>query len=291
MSEYNKRRWEILLDGVPFIEITDGRQFKCVFEILHDFGGYNSYADIGLYNLSTDTANKAFKRGVVVTFRAGYEDSIDVIFVGTIKNVLRERQGPNTITRLIAAGTRLPSDQAQVNETLGKGVRVTDIIRACGFATNTPIDMDDTQFSDIEPYPRGYVVDGDPRVIMDNLAKTHNFNYTFENERLIVVREGYSREGPVHVVSQFTGMEGIPEITEEGVDVTVRLNPKIRIGGRYRIESDLATFNFSNLYFVDIPESAGVGEYKIFKVTHTGDTWGDAWSTKIVGIRGLTNAS
>ena len=285
MSEYNKRQWDIYIDGEPFIEVTDGKQFKMTFEVLHDFGGYTSYADVALYNLSAETANKAFKRGSELTLRAGYADSIDVIFSGTISNVLRERQGPSTITRLISRGTRLPSDQTQVNETLGKGVRVVDIIRACGFATNTPVVMDDTQFADIEPYVRGYTVDGDPRVIMDKLAKTHNFSYTFENGRLIVVRKGYAREGEVHVVSQFTGMEGIPEITETGVDVVVRLNPKIRIGGKYRLESDLATFNFSNLYFVDIPESAGQGEYEIFKVVHTGDTYGDAWSTKITGYR------
>ena len=63
MSSYNKRRWSVTIDDVPFIDETEGRQFKCVFEILHDFGGYTSYADIAFYNLSTDTASKAFTRG------------------------------------------------------------------------------------------------------------------------------------------------------------------------------------------------------------------------------------
>lgn len=291
MSEYNRRQWSISLDGEPFIEVTEGRQFKCVFEVLHDFGGYTSYADIALYNLSADTVNKVFERGTVLSLRAGYADSIDTIFTGTIQNVLRERQGPTTITRLICRGGKLLDDQTQVNETLGKNTKVTEIIRACVTSMGYPIVMDDAQFADIDPYPYGYTLSGDPRVYLDNLAKSHDFDYVIENERMIVVRKGYARQGDVHVVSQFTGMEGIPEITEVGVDVVTRLNPKIKIGGRYRIESDLATFNFSNLYFVDIPESAGVGEYKIFKLTHSGDTWGDAWSTKITGIRGLTGSS
>lgn len=291
MSSYNNRQWSITLDGEPFIDATDGRQFKCVFEVLHDFGGYTSYADIALYNLSADTVNKAFGRGTVLSMRAGYADSIDAIFTGTIQNVLRERQGPTTITRLICRGSKLTNDQTQVNETLGKDAKVTDIIKACVTEMGYPIVIDDAQFADVDPYPYGYTLAGDPRVYLDNLAKTHRFDYVIENERMIVVRDGYARQGDIHVVSQFTGMEGIPEITENGVDVVTRLNPKIKIGGRYRIESDLATFNFSNLYFVDIPESAGVGEYKIFRVTHSGDTWGDAWSTKIVGIRGLTGAS
>lgn len=285
MSKYSGRRWEVSIDGVVLIAGTSGRQFKCTFEILHDFGGYTSYGDIALFNMSEATANKALKQGAVLTFRAGYVDTLDTIFVGTIRNVLRERQGPSTITRLICRGGSLPGEQGQINETLGDNATVTDVIRACAVAMSYPVVMDDTQFADIDPYPYGYTLSGDPRAYMDRLAETHKFNYVIENERMIIVRQGYARQGDVHVVSQFTGMEGIPEITEVGIDVTLRLNPKIKIGGKFRLESRLATFNFSNLYFVDIPASAGQGEYNIFRVGHSGDTWGDTWSTKITGYR------
>ena len=285
MTSYTKRRWEVVIDDQQFIAPTDGRQFKIVFEILHDFGGFVSYCDLSIYNLSADTANKAFKRGSKIAFRAGYAETIDSIFIGTIKNVLRERRGPDTITRLICRGGRLTDENKQINETLGAGARVTDIIRACIKALDYPSVLEDSQFSDIDPYPRGYVLNGDPRVYLDKLAKTHGFSYIVENERVIVVRDGSFRQGSVHIVSQFTGMEGIPEITEVGADVVIRLNPRIRIGGRFAIESELATFNFSNLFFQNIPESAGQGEYRIFKLAHSGDSWGDAWSTKITGFR------
>ncbi len=285
MSSYNNRRWEILIDDQQFIAPTGGRQFKCVFEVLHDFGGFNSYGDIAIYNLSADTANTGFSRGSKVTLRAGYMDTIDAIFIGQIKNVLRERRGPDTITRLICRGGRSVEDNNQINETLGKDATVIDILNACAAALDYPLVIDESQFSDVPAYAGGYSMSGDPRVYLDQLAETHGFTYVVENERIIVVREGQFRQGDVHIVSQFTGMEGIPEITEVGADVTTRLNPRINIGGRYRIESDLARFNFSNLYFQDIPESAGKGEYRIFRLAHTGDTWGDAWSTRITGYR------
>ena len=285
MSSYNKRRWSLTVDGEELIEQTDGRQFKCTFTILHDFGGFTSYADISIYNLSTDTANKAFKRGKTLSFKAGYEDLIDKIFSGTLRNIIRERRGPDTITRLICRGGKLVDEQPQVNDTLGVDTKLTQIIRACGAPLGYPIVMDDSQFADVDPYIYGCTLQGDPRVYLDELAQTHGFDYIIENERLVVVRRGYTRQGDVHVVSQFTGMEGIPEISEVGVDVVTRLNPKIRIGGKFRVESELATFNFSNLYFRDIPESAGQGEHKIIKIEYTGDTWGDAWSNKIFGLR------
>jgi len=285
MTSYTNRRWEVIIDDQQFIAPTAGRQFKITFEILQDFGGFVSYCDLAIYNLSADTANNAFKKGDKIAFRAGYQDTIDSIFIGTIKNILRERRGPNTITRLICRGGRQADESKQINETLGVNTRITDIIKACGKALDYPIVIEDSQFADIDPYPRGYVLNGDPRVYMDNLAKTHDFSYIVENERMIVVRNNAFRQGDVHVVSQFTGMESIPEITEVGADVIIRLNPRIRIGGRYRIESELATFNFSNLFFQNVPESAGKGEYRIFKLAHSGDSFGDTWSTKITGFR------
>ena len=291
MSSYTKRQFELSVDGSVLIAATNGRQFKCTFEILHDFGGSTSYADIAIYNLKAETANKANLKGKPISFKAGYEDSIDNIFTGTIKNVLYERQGPTTITRLICRGGKLVEDQTQINETLGRDTTVVQLIRVCVTAIGYPIVMDDSQFADIDPYAYGYQLSGDPSAYLEKLSKAHNFNYVLENGRMIVLREGYTRQGDAHIVSQFTGMEGIPEITEVGVDVTVRLNPKIRIGGKFRIESKLATFNFSNLYFVDIPESAGQGDHKIFKLAYSGDSKGDTWSTKITGYRELTPSS
>lgn len=285
MSSYTKRQFELSVNNEVLIAATNGRQFKCTFEILHDFGGSNSYADIAIYNLKAETANKVNLKGKPISFKAGYEDSIDNIFSGTIKNVLYERQGPTTITRLICFGGKLVEDQTQINETPGKDSIVTELIRKCVKAMDYPVVIDDSQFDDIEPYAYGYQLSGDPRVYLDKLSKAHKFNYVLENGRMIVLREGYARQGDTHIVSQFTGMEGIPEITENGVDVTIRLNPKIRIGGKFRIESKLATFNFSNLYFVDVPESAGQGDHKIFKLTYSGDSKGDSWSVKINGIR------
>lgn len=290
MSSYDKRQWELSIDEEVLIAATNERQFKCTFNILQDFGGSTSYADIALYNLKAETANKTLVKGKAISFKAGYEDSIDTIFSGTIKNVLYERVGPTTITRLICKGGKLAADQSQVNETLGKDASLVEIIRACVKAIGYPVVMDDSQFEDVDPYVFGYTLSGDPKVYLEALSQAHGFNYLIENDRMIILRDGYSRQGDVHVVSQFTGMEGIPEITEVGVDVNIRLNPKLRIGGKYRIESELATFNFSNLYFVDIPESAGQGEYIIFKLEYTGDTKGDAWTTKITGYRELKSS-
>lgn len=285
MSSYTDRRWEIYLDDELFVSGQGGRQFKMTFEVLIDYGNYNSYADIILTNLTAETANKAFTRGTKLALRAGYGDNIDTIFTGVIRNVFRRREGANVVTQVIARGGTLVTERPSINEALGEDCTIVDILNALAGVLELPIEMEVDQFSDVLPYASGYTLTGDPIVYLEDLAETHGFVWVVENGRLVVTRNDAFRPGDVHVVSQFTGMEGIPVITEVGADVTVRLNPRLRIGDRYHIDATSATFNFSNLYFVDVPESAGQGEYRIFRLTHRGDTTGNDWSTLITGYR------
>lgn len=284
MADFYNRRWELLINDDIFIEATDGQQFKVVFNVIIDFGGYVSYADIAIYNLAQDTIAKAFKRGASVGLRAGYVDTIDFIFKGRITNILKERIGPDVITRIIARGGSQPNDKT-INSTLGVNTTVVDAIRQCASSMGYPLVIEPSDFAGASPFALGYTLTGDPRVHMDKLAEMFKFSYVLENDRIIVVADGKFRKGAPLVIDQFNGMEGIPEITENGADVTLRLSPKVRIGGRIDIQSELRTFNFSNLYYQNIPESAGKGVYRVFRLNHTGDSWGDAWSTKVTGFR------
>jgi len=286
VSRFFGRQFEVLINDDIFIEATTGRQFRIVFEVLVDFNGSHSYADIAIYNLSKTTESKAFTKGSIIGLRAGYDDAIDFIFKGEIRNTFKERDGPDTITRIIAHGGSEATKS--VNKSLGKGVKVTALIRECATALGFPIVMNDDDFANESVYSRGYSLNGDPAKILDKLANTHGFSYTIENRRIVVVGKNSFRSGTPYVISQANGMEGIPEITEVGVDANVRLTPKIRIGGQIDVQSELSTFNFSNLYFQNIPANAGSGIYNVQRLKYSGDSWGDTWTTSVTGFRPFT---
>lgn len=279
------RLFEILVDDEIIIERTTGRQFKVVFNVTLDFGGSVSYCDMSIYNITNSTAQSAFKKGSQLGFKAGYVDNIDFIFKGSIVNVFRLREGADVITRIVAHGYN--DSKNNINTTLGQGVKLPAIIKACADAMGYPLVINADDFSDVQEYSHGYTMNGDPRVYMDDLAKTNNFTYVISNGRLIVTLKDSVRDGTIFTVSRYTGMEGIPIVTEIGVDVNVRLNPKINIGGRFEVESEFASFNFSNIYFQDVPEQAGKGIYKVERLTHSGDSTGDLWSSSISGYRPL----
>lgn len=269
----------------PFIESTSGKQFKIQFRVLIDFGAFNSYAEISVFNLSRETEGQVFERGQPIALRAGYENAIDNIFKGEITNVQRLRQGTSMITRAFCKSGAVQTSSSSINKTLGQGALITAMIRECAAAIGYPVVMNDNDFSDVVGYSRGKVLFGDPKSMLHDLAYAHDFAWTIENETIVILRDGFDRGGFVNTFSQFTGMVGSPEITEVGADVTLKLTPKLQIGGRFKIDSVSPIANFSNVYFQEIPKTLGEGTYKIQRIDHSGDSYADTWETKVVGIR------
>jgi hypothetical protein len=282
MSQYYDRRYELKINDETLIEPRAGRQFKCVFNVLIDFGGFNSFADIAIYNLSNATILAYIERGLDVELRAGYVDNIDLIFRGNIANVLKERDGPDAITRLIVRSGFRPN-RVISNSAFGKGVKLVEVLKKAVSDMGYAIEINDPDFQD--EFKGGFLLTGDPKKNIEKMADQFGFQTVVENNRVVILRNGTNRDTTPIPINQENGMEGIPEITEIGSDVVTRLNPKVKIGGQIDIQSELKSFNFNNLYFQDIPESAGTGIYDIFKINHEGDTHGSTWSTKINGVR------
>lgn len=283
MPSFYNRVFELFVSDRdnPFIAATSGRQFRIVFNVLLDGGGFNTYAEIIIYGLSRSTEAKILKKYEYVALRAGYEDSIDYIFKGEIVNLIREKH----LARIICKGGALIQDTKTVNISFGDGVTAQALCRACADAMELPIVINDDDFSDQSTYLSGYVLSGDPKMYLNKLGKAHDFWWLIDGEKVIVVGNGSSRKGLVQVISAANGMVGVPEITEVGADVTVKLSPSIKIGGQFEIKSEFAQVNYSNIYFQDVPETLGQGIYNIHKLEFTGDSYGDSWDTRITGYR------
>lgn len=287
MTEFYRRQFEVFVSdrNNPLIEATNDRQFKIVFSVLKDWGGFNSYATIDINNLFLGTESKAFKKYEYIALRAGYEGNIDYIFKGDIVNIIRVKRGPSRITRLICKGGALAQDASTINKSFEGGVTAITLIKELAGALGFPLVINDADFAEQSPYLSGYLLSGDPKKLLNRMARSHDFKWMIENERLVVVGNESSRSNPVTIISASRGMVGVPEITEVGADVLVKMNPSLKIGARFRIESEFAQVNFSNVFFQDVPETLGQGEYRIQKLQIDGDSYGDRWDTRVTGIR------
>jgi hypothetical protein len=88
-------------------------------------------------------------------------------------------------------------------------------------------------------------------------------------------------------IGEFTGMEMMPEIAVNSINVTTRLNSKLSVGRLFEVDAKYKTFTMANAYY-DFSESfgddLGRGVYSIHKIDHVGDSWGAIWSSQIEGL-------
>lgn len=283
--------WSIDIDGKPFIETQKGsRQFRIVFDVSVNPGDSLSLADISLFNLDKSTE---IKQGASIVLRAGFEDKIDVIFVGYVTNRFREREGANIVTRMLCTSGQPANDRGSVSASCGVDSRIVDVLRSLARTWPRPLTIDESQFDDSPLMTTGCALDGDIPQIFDNLAYQYDFEWVQERGRIIVNRKGKERKTPIQKVNTYTGMVGIPETTRasEGLGVYVihRLDPYFRIGGRIEVESEFQTYSTGNMFIQEVADDVRAnGVYNIFALRFRGDSHGDQWVTEIDGLRAGT---
>lgn len=281
------RMWSLDIDGDIFIAATDNQSFKIEFDVTVATGNVISFADIRVTNLAKGSS---IRQGASITLSAGYKDNYDVIFTGTVTNALKERNGADTVTRLLCRSGLAGSDRMQCTASYGRGVSVVDVIRDLAAAWPRQLEVDEKQFIDAPRMTSGYAVDGDIPTVMNELKYAYNFEWTQHNGRLIVTKRTAQRTTEITEVNQFTGMVGMPEVTLGpnglGIFIVVALNPQMAVNGRINVTSEYSTFNTGNLYISqNTGDATANGEYNIMAMRHRGDSHSGQWTTEIEGIR------
>jgi hypothetical protein len=278
------------INGEPYIEPQFGlRMFRVVFDIQISPGDALSLADIRIYNLQKTTA---IQQGSSIVFRAGFEDANDTIFIGYVTNVLRERDpgSAEIVTRLICKSGDPVKDRGSAQGSYGRGTKIVDVLRDLAHSWPIQLDIVESQFDSSPLLVSGYVTNGDIPTSLFDLGYAYGFDWVQERGRLVITRRGFPRTGTPTLINQFTGMQGIPEVTRGpdglGVFVSVKMNPYFRVNGQITIQSEFATYNTGNLYVVELGGDATAnGDYNIFALRQRGDSHGGLWSTEIDGIR------
>ena len=269
-------------DKVIIAENSSGVQVRVQFDITVDAIGNITLCDLNLSNLAESTISTVFKRGAVLAIRAGYEDNIDYIFRGIIRQVFRGRDGATTYTNILARGGEL--EKNTINKALGKNAKLSEILQSLADVLGYKLNITKSEFADV--YPTGYSMTGDPYKYLRDLAKSWKFEWAIENDTLVIFKVKNGRKAPKKTINMLNGLEGIPEVTEVGVNFSVRMDPSIKIGNKIELDTKYKSFNFSGVYYNnELQDVAGSGLYTVMKITYSGDNYGQAWTTRCVGQR------
>lgn len=246
---------------------------------------------IRVYNLSEATArnlaeSKEFTR---VILQAGYETgNFGTIFDGSIKQFRRGRENPtDTYFDIIAADADALYNFGVVNTTLAAGS--TKEQQAAAIAKSIGADIGSVPQFGGNQLPRGKVMFGMARDQFRKLADSSFSTWSFQNGKLVMIPQTSYLPGEAVVLTELTGMVGIPEQTNDGIRVKCLLNPKIQIGTQIQLNNaEINTHQiggFGLFSGIDQPPPLNAdGFYKVLVVEHEGDTRDNAWYSNLTCI-------
>lgn len=331
MSQNWMRHFELQLvdDKGNGIELSD---FKVTFNI--DWFNISTTTRTGIikiYNLSADTTNriiggKEFSTLRIIVGYDGIAETVDasqvglarevdastvgqsdgrnygLLFSGDIRYSITGKDNPTDSYVLIqAADTDMAFVTTMTSKTLAAGYTVEDMYNALMMDFNANgVTQGRTPAFPTTVYPRGRVLMGMTRDLMNNVARQCNATWLFENGQLhMLSKDEYMHDAIV--LNSNTGLVGMPQQTiGNGVNVRCLINPNIKVNGL--IELDQASVFRTSLGNNEIAMAGGSitdqntdgnitlsgttaqpasiatdGVYIVRGIMYTGDTRGQAW--------------
>lgn len=291
MSQFYLRKWSLVIQG-------DARQvdlspLRIVFTVKQGDVQTPNYANIRVYNVSDETAQAVQKEGLTVRLQAGYEAGpYGVIFEGQLKQVRRGRENQtDTYLDILAGDGDIGINSAVLSQSLAAGSTAKDVLAAAqkqleqyGVTAGYTGDLATTAL------PRGKVLYGMARDHLRALCASQGMTYSVQNGQLILLPLDGFKPGAAVVCNSSAGMIGLPEQTQNGIKVTMLINPALSVGSKLQINEGsiqqaaqppqtVAGSTFAALT-PGIAKNDGV--YRIYVLEWRGDTRGQPWYAEIV---------
>ena len=136
---------------------------------------------------------------------------------------------------------------------------------------------------------RGKTMYGLAKDQMRKFALANNARWSIQNGKMVVISNTDYIPSEVIILSPATGLIGIPEQTQSGINFTALYNPKLSIGQPVQIASSLINTALFNVAYGDLsqnpanifPPLSSAGLYRIVVSEFTGDTRGTEWYSEV----------
>lgn len=294
MDQWKRKASLLLVAGQKALDLSD-MHFR--FRVQQGDVPSPNNAEIRVYNLSAATVKTIRDEYSTVVLQAGYEASYGVIFKGTVKQWRIGRENAtDSYLDILAADGDIFHNFSFVSATLDAGSSGATQLAALTNITGQAIDSSASRLRSFGGVlPRGRVLFGMSRDVLDAVARTHQATWSIQDGVVRVIDlDGYT-PGEAVVLTSKTGLIGQPESTQEGVKLRCLLNPKLQPGrlvsvNNKSINQTLQTPGSANVPFNQrvgfqaFADTAADGLYRIYVIDHTGDTRGQAWYSELTGL-------
>lgn len=249
------------------------RDMRVQFTVEKTNGSEPNKAEIIVSNLASKTRAELARLPLIVSISAGYDGAARHIFTGDLRNGRSiPRDGTDYETRLQLGDGDRAFRFGHINRSYKSGTSVLHALRdaAAGMGLTLPQNIEVSKALQVQ-FSSGVALYGPARDELTRLLAPYGYRWSIQNGQLQILRDNETREDRAWPINVGKGMIGSPEWSTptkagDGAKLTVKaaLYPELTPGGKVEVVSE---------------EINGI--FRIEKVTHTGDTDGDEWSTTI----------
>lgn len=279
------RKYRVIVSDVNGVGI-DVSELRCTFQIEKSISETPNYAEIVLYNLSAQTENSIIKEGAKVILEAGYQNpQYGLIFSGDIVQPLRGKEDNTTYTlTLVSQDGDLFYNKGIINASFRAGQTSRDILENMTKQSSNALELGQLS-NNLTPtaLPRGKALFGLTRDYFRQIAKSEQAAFYINNNKIEFIKAMDLLTNEVIQLNGKSGLIGMPEQTEEGIQATCLLNPLLDLNKMVAI--DLSSIQRQKAdRNSELKNIAGAGIFKIIKIAHKGDTRGDEWYTEFTAV-------
>jgi len=238
---------------------------RCQFQIEKTNEPKPNKATVSIWNLDETSRTSIQTARVPVEVEAGYVDNTAILFLGKLLVAKHVRNGPDWVSNFESGDGSVEYSAKRIRESFKPGAKVQQIMKTVANQMGLGLGNAFSKINEgnfrggIEEFKKGISLNGRAADMFDNLMSTAGFEWSIQDEQLLVLRPDETTEDQAFKVNPETGLIGSPVVGEKGVLTgKTLLNPNANPGRK-----------------IEVLTSEVDGFYKITKVKHVGDTAAD----------------
>lgn len=257
-------------NGAP--KRIDGLRIK--FKIEKNLKDDPNCAEISIFNTADDTNKMLLSTKTRVALSIGYlglqpqgffnsgfgsSSNVDIIFIGNIKKFNGNKtptkfEGLDIVTKVELSDGGNAYRNARHDKGYPPGTTLkfvlADVVSAMGFSKSFIANFSDVKIAN------GIALSGLVKNHLDTLTRPYGLEWSIQDETLQITVIGQSNGDAVLLLTPETGLIGIPNQTDKGLEVKSLVQPQLRPGRKLQVKSKNVN-----------------GVFKIERVIHEGDTY------------------
>lgn len=318
------RKWKISIYKPAYKEGEDGKKerdpendleldvsdLRCIFKSTETWGTALSVGTLVVYNMNAATEAGIINEAFQFSVYGGYETGqYGEIFTGDIVQIIRNREnGLDYRLEIIAVRAKMEFDLNFVRASVAAQSKPRDTIKTMCDKAKQKLEVGEVSDKiSQQPLPRGKILFGKPFKYLRDMA-IHNNAFFEKNKEGKVEMHTVIDEIPENMCLELmpeSGLVGTPKYTDNGINIKMLLDARVKLRSLIKIDNSLIQRTFVNIDTSMSGKNTNQqnqtsvfdqdGEYMVLSITHSGDTWGDDWTTEVVAIgrngrTGLTTA-